>query len=63
MSREQFVMYFPYIIMGICITFGVRFIMSERPAPAYVSFLLGVILMPFLSFTEAGRKLLPYFYN
>lgn len=63
MSREQFVTLFPYMITGICITFGVRFIMAERPGPAYVSFLLGVMLTPFLAWADVARKLLPYFYK
>lgn len=63
MSREQFVLYFPYMIMAICVTFGVRFIMAERPGPAYVSFLAGVIAIPILTWIEAGRKILPYVYG
>ena len=63
MSREQFVLYFPYMIMAICLAFGVRFMLQERPGPAYVSFLAGVVLMPFLSWVDAGRRLLPYVYG
>lgn len=63
MSREHFVLYFPYMIMAICLSFGVRFMLQERPGPAYVSFLAGVALMPFLSWLEAGRRLLPYVYG
>lgn len=63
MSREQFIIWFPYMIMGICMTFGVRFIMNERPGPAYVSFLAGAASIPFLSWIEAGRRLVPYFYS
>jgi len=63
MSREHFVIYFPYMIMAICVTFGVRFVMAERPGPAYVSFLAGVASIPILSWIEAGRRLVPYFYG
>jgi len=49
--------------MAICVMFGVRFMLSERAAPAYLCFLLGVTLMPFLSWAEAGRKLIPYVYG
>ncbi|QLP96816.1 MAG: hypothetical protein HZY79_04590 [Rhodoblastus sp.] len=63
MSREHFVIYFPYMIMAICVMFGVRFMLGERPGPAYVCFLLGVMMMPFLSWADAGRKLIPYVYG
>lgn len=63
MSPETFEFYFPFMAAAICIAFGVRFLLNDRAGPAYVSFILGVTLIPLLSWAKAGEKLLPYFFR